>query len=302
MRTAIVHRADAITGPWEGRVALRDKGVAQGGLIDTPDGKWYAYLFQDHGAVGRAPYLVPVNWEDGWPVLGLDGKAPMELDLPAGKQGESGASGIVASDEFDRKPGDRPLPLAWQWNHIPDDEHWSLSQRSGMLRLTTGRIDKELVEARNTLTQRTFGPQCAAETWIDASGMKDGDFAGICVLQKKYGFVGIKAGPDGNSVVMVGVQSDRPREVEAVPLDRDILHLRVECDFRDRTDKARFFYSGDGRNWKPIGNTLRMAYTLPHFMGYRFGLFNFATKDAGGCADFDYLRLSNDISGPSPVD
>jgi len=37
-------------------------------------------------------------------------------------------------------------------------------------------------------------------------------------------------------------------------------------------------------------------------MGYRFGLFNFATKDAGGCADFDYLRLSNDISGPSPVD
>ena len=38
MRTVIVHRADNITGPYEGRVALQDMGVAQGGLIDTPDG------------------------------------------------------------------------------------------------------------------------------------------------------------------------------------------------------------------------------------------------------------------------
>ena len=30
MRTVLVHRADKITGPYEGRVALQDKGVAQG--------------------------------------------------------------------------------------------------------------------------------------------------------------------------------------------------------------------------------------------------------------------------------
>src|SRR5688500_9951977 len=60
MRTVIVHRADKITGPYEGRVALQDLGVAQGGLIDTPDGNWFAYLFRDFGAVGCIPYLVPV--------------------------------------------------------------------------------------------------------------------------------------------------------------------------------------------------------------------------------------------------
>lgn len=62
MRTVLVHRADKITGPWEGRVALQDLGVAQGGLIDTPDGKWFAYLFRDFGGVGRIPYLV---WSSG---------------------------------------------------------------------------------------------------------------------------------------------------------------------------------------------------------------------------------------------
>jgi beta-xylosidase len=65
MRTVVVHRADKITGPYEGRVVFQDKGIAQGGMIDTPDGRWFAYLFQDCGAVGRIPYLVPIEWKDG---------------------------------------------------------------------------------------------------------------------------------------------------------------------------------------------------------------------------------------------
>ena len=81
MRTVIVHRADKITGPYEGRIALQDLGVAQGGLIDTPDGNWYAYLFRDFGAVGRIPYLVPVTWSEGWPVLGMV-KYPSHLTFP----------------------------------------------------------------------------------------------------------------------------------------------------------------------------------------------------------------------------
>ena len=85
MRTVVIHRADKLTGPWEGRVALQDMGVAQGGLIDTPDGNWFAYLFRDFGAVGRIPYLVPVTWEAGWPVLGENGKVPETLNLPASK-------------------------------------------------------------------------------------------------------------------------------------------------------------------------------------------------------------------------
>jgi hypothetical protein len=39
-----------------------------------------------------------------------------------------------------------------------------------------------------------------------------------------------------------------------------------------------------------------MAYTLPHFMGYRFGLFNFATQTTGGFVDFDYYRISDKIT------
>lgn len=65
MRTVVIHRADQITGPYEGKVALQDRGIAQGGLINTPKGRWFAYLFRDYGSVGRIPYLVPVTWENG---------------------------------------------------------------------------------------------------------------------------------------------------------------------------------------------------------------------------------------------
>lgn len=290
MRMVIIHRAEKITGPWEGRVALQDKGVAQGGLIDTPQGQWYAYLFRDYGAVGRIPYLVPVQWADGWPVLGVDGKVPDTLNLPPSR---GLIPGIVASDEFARRPGERPLPLVWQWNHNPDHRLWSLTARPGFLRLTTGRVDSELVHARNSLTQRTFGPECSGSVGLEVSGLKDGDCAGLALLQRNYGWVGVKREGDARYVVMVSVQNGPPTERERVPWSQAVVHLKAECDFNNRRDVAWFYYSVDGRTWTRIGQELKMTYTLPHFMGYRFALFNFATKEAGGYADFDYFRVTD---------
>lgn len=293
MRTVVIHRADNINGPWEGRMALQDKGVAQGGLIDTPDGRWFAYLFRDNGSVGRIPYLVPVKWEDGWPVIGIDGKVPDTLELPASR---GLMPGIVASDEFTRKKKDAPLPLVWQWNHNPDNSLWSVTERKGHLRLKTAQVENDFLTARNTLTQRTIGPVCAGTTAVDVSNMKEGDFAGLALLQKKYGLIGVKFENGAKKIVMVSAQTDKPEEVESLPLNQNTVYLKAECDFTDRKDVADFYYSLDGKQWTKIGSRLKMAYTLPHFMGYRFGLFNYATKAAGGYADFDYFRISDKIS------
>lgn len=294
MRTVVIHRADRITGPYAGRLALQDKGVAQGGLIDTPDGRWFAYLFRDYGAVGRIPYLVPVKWEDGWPVLGIGGQTPDALeDLPA-SQGP--IPGIAASDDFDRKEGDPALSPVWQWNHNPDDSLWSVTERTGYLRLTTGRVDGGFLSARNTLTQRTVGPECSGSTAIDISHMKDGDWAGLALLQKKYGLVGVKNDNGAVSIVMVSAETETPVELANEPLSQSTVYLKAECNFHERVDMANFYYSLDGISWTLIGEPLKMEYTLPHFMGYRFGLFNYATKNIGGYVDFDYFHINDQIN------
>ena len=76
-------------------------------------------------------------------------------------------------------------------------------------------------------------------------------------------------------------------EAQNIPLNKKIVYFKAECNFRDKKDVADFFYSLDGKTWVSLGTQLKMAYTLPHFMGYRFSaLFNYAAKNTGGYADF----------------
>lgn len=135
---------------------------------------------------------------------------------------------------------------------------------------------------------------------MDVSEMKSGDYAGLGLLQKKYGFVGVKAVDNSKQIVMVSADGAVPNEVEGVPLSQKVVYLKAECDFRNRTDRAQFYYSLDGKIWTAIGKPLHMVYTLPHFMGYRFALFNFATQSAGGAVDFDYFRVSADLTAATP--
>jgi beta-xylosidase len=73
-------------------------------------------------------------------------------------------------------------------------------------------------------------------------------------------------------------------------------HFKIACDFKDVKDTAYFYYSLDGKTWQPIGRPLKMTYSMPHFMGYRFGLFNYATKNTGGFVDFDFFEYKNNIN------
>lgn len=284
-RTEIVFRSSSLFGSYEGKIALQNNGVAQGSIFDTPDGKWYAMLFRDNGAVGRIPYLIPVTWSNDWPVLGTNGAAPSTLTLD---NPQTDGYGLVTSDDFDEEV----LPLEWQWNHNPDNANWSLSANKGSLRITTSRTDNGLYYAKNTLTQRSFGPKCSGRIALDASGMKDGDFAGLAALQDSMAFVGVSK--SGSSLSIVEYQGKSQKA--SVPVSQNKVYLRIDMDFTNQTDKATFYYSLDGTAWKSIGSTLSMSYTLGMFVGYRFSLFNYATKSAGGYADFDWFKIGKDYN------
>lgn len=289
VRTALCHRSKSLTGPYEGKVVLSSNGVAQGSVIQMKDGSWMGYLFQDNGSVGRSPWLIPVSWSNDWPVFN-NGKAPESFNMPSVSSSEG--CGIVTSDEF----ADTSLKLEWQFNHNPDNSKWSLKERPGYLRIRTGRVDKFVTSARNSLTQRSFGPKCSGRISLDVKGLKNGDYAGLCALQNKYGFVGVRRSDNKNYIVMMNGSSGSPVQAESVNLTTDKVFLRIDMDFTNRTDKATFFYSLDSISWKSIGNTLQMSYDIPHFMGYRFALFNFATGDTGGVADFDWFHIGPSVS------
>jgi beta-xylosidase len=123
---------------------------------------------------------------------------------------------------------------------------------------------------------------------MEVSGMNNGDYAGLGALQQNYGFVGVTRSGNANFLVM----RNGTQEIARIALNQNRVYLRLDMDFRNQVDDATFYYSLDGSNWQSIGNTLQMSYTIPHFMGYRFALFNYATQATGGYADFDYFRIS----------
>ena len=186
--------AESLDGAFEVREIIEDDlsfhgyGVAQGGMVDTPDGDWYAFMMQDRGGVGRVPILMPMRFgEDGFPVVGENGKVPQSVSVPAASCAEPvtpiNGSEFIARHNAEGGVDANCLQPYWQFNHIPHNEYWSLTERPGAFRLHSGRISSNLNHAWNTLTQRTMGPVTVAEVTVDASTLHDGDFAGLAAFQ-----------------------------------------------------------------------------------------------------------------------
>ena len=298
-------------GPYEeheGRV-FEKQHIHQGALVQTQTGEWWTVLFKDNGAIGRIPYLEPVVWEDGWPVIGNNGIDVSKDAKPYRKPNVGAEHTVVYMDTND--PFVSPvLGKQWAWNHNPVNSAWSLQANPGWLRLSTASVTEDLVSARNSLTQRIVGlnPEgtpsnryqwCYGSVKMDVSGMKEGDVAGLAVFQTPYSFISVKM-QDGkkylyserctfNSQVHKKVETKIGGEITA-----NVIYLRAMLNFG--TNLCRYQYSLDNKNWTSFGVQMTMGYTLDFFVGQRFYLFNYATKELGGYVDFDWFSTEKSFT------
>lgn len=285
-------RSDNIYGPFEQKIVIRELtsgvnfGIHQGALVQTKSGEWWTILFVDSGPFGRFPSLQPVTWIDGWPMVGVDGKAVETYRKPdVGK--DYPLTNLPTSDEFD----DSILGIQWGWNHNPDPDNWSLTENHGFLRLTTGKVVTSLPEARNTLTQRPFASYdpdipTTGSAKLNVRNMKDGDIAGLAVFQDPYAYIAVKQEKGTKTIIMVndGIL------IESVPLRAKNIYLRTIAS--NSTSLARFEYSLNDKKFTALGNELNMRFSLKIFTGNKFCLFNYATMETGGYVDFDFFRMS----------
>lgn len=305
LRREVCYRADRITGPYTKKIILETPfetfgGVGQGCLVSAgPDGPWHAVIFQDRGGIGRVPCLMPVTWRDGWPMCGdAEGHIPNDTTLRHIHQ-----TGILGSDAFS---GHR-LSRYWQVNHIPDAG--GISLQKGWLRLATTRVVPNIYLAPNTVTQRTEGPRSRATVRMDISHMKEGDEAGLAVFNSVSGLLKVRrtaAGytlmmteensifqePDhsiaGDSCLVMGMASLPEALSRRSPA---IVYLRADADFTAGIDTATFAYSLDNKTWHPIGGAHHMLFDYTRmFMGSKFALFNYATRQTGGHVAFDWFH------------
>jgi beta-xylosidase len=310
----VVARADSMDGPWQVERMVRSESLGipsqngvrggrgtnqtftithsepnsgggltlhQGGIVDTPSGEWWSIIMQDHGSVGRMVALVPITWETNFPIIGLPGnlrKAPNTWVKPNTGYTQAPKPLFVPSDNFDSPK----LNAVWQWNHVPDDSKWSLTEKPGVLRLHSLPADSFWM-ARNSLTQRPVGPESVTTVELDGAGLETGDTAGLALLNAPYASIGLVKSPEGVTVQMFDQTS---RTTNSAPTRATHVWLRVVCNFD--TEQAVFSWSGNGRQFTPLGDPFTMAFQLITFQGVRLALFNYNTAGKlGGVADFD---------------
>jgi xylan 1,4-beta-xylosidase len=312
-----VARADSLEGPWEVNQEVsrgEDFGVGvgywannrqppfritppdsskpgrcaihQGGLVDTPTGEWWGFSMADSNSIGRMTSLSPVTWTDGWPYFGLAGnlgRTPRTWVKPNTGASDTRHAPYRRSDEFSA-PALQPI---WQWNHVPVDAKWSLTERPGFLRLHALPAT-DLWRARNTLTQRAVGPRSTVTVALDASGLKPGDAAGLALFIRPYAWLGVERTNDGFFITHFDEQTGKSTRV---PLNGTRAWLRADSDFVAHTSVFRF--STDGARYTAIGGTFVMAYSLITFQGVRDSLFAYHAGDGeGGHADFDAITVA----------
>ena len=310
-RREVCYRADNIRGPYEKRVILETEfagfgGVGQGTIVDDAEGNWYGMIFQDRGGVGRVLTLEPCRWVDGWPILGDEkGRIPETIDASwlatlKGVEDCSPAQPLTLSDDFSKKQ----LNLNWQWNHNPDNEAWSLTERAGWLRLRTSRVVENMYAAPNSISQRMEGPKCSATVAMDIAKLKDGDRAGFAAFNGHSGVLTVCR--DGGETYLTLTEqlvslTDREKQITKVDVEEKArvklkakkVWLRIDGDFNLHRDKATFFYSLDGKQWQSLGGEFQMRFDYTRlFMGTRYQIFCYATKQPGGWVDVDSFSYS----------
>jgi beta-xylosidase len=312
----VVAIADSIEGPWKvdymvrsesmgvtgttpSRAQPSDRGlwIHQGGMCDTPSGEWWSVIMTDHGSAGRMVALVPITWDNGFPLIGLPGnlrKAPNTWIKPNTGFVQEPTPAFIHDDNFDSGK----LNRHWQWNHVPDDSKWSLSEKPGVLRLHSLPA-ATFYDARNSLCQRPPGPESIMTVELDTTGLKDGDTAGLGLVSAPYAWIGAVKSAEGAKLQMVtgrapgGGRRGGAASQPAAPTTNvspttppQRVWLRVHCNFD--TDQAIFSWSADGKQFTPLGDPFTLTFQLTTFQGIRPALFNFnTTGQPGGHADFD---------------
>jgi beta-xylosidase len=283
-----VFRSKDIYGPYEWRTVLAKgntdvQAPHQGGYVETPSGEaWFAH-FNSTGAYGRIVHLQPVKWESDWPIMGerisdTTGQPVASYQMP-----DVGRTYPPiypqTSDEFK----DKSLGLQWEWNHNPVNTHWSLSERAGFLRLKALSAN-EFLGARNTLTQVHHGSASETTIKLDASGMSDGQRAGLAMLQVQPNWIGVVQSEGQRRLTFASAG----KEMQGPVLTTNTVQLRMHV--ADQT--VRYVYSlDDGKTFTALGDKSTMRFSW--WKGARPALFSYTTDPAAtkGHVDVDWVRI-----------
>jgi len=275
-----VFRSRSILGPYEDRIVLEAgagtiNGPHQGAWVTSPEGEDWFLHFQDRGAFGRVVHLQPLRWgDDGWPMIGHNGRPVVEHPLPARAVGVT-ATAPMRDDAFDQTA----LGPQWHWQANPSDD-WA-NVGGGQARLRAVPNDTaSLRSLPQVLGQQLPGVASTFTTSLALEDPHPGCRGGVVVLGTTYAWLGLASDEGGALVIRAGLSTgvgEETRDLAAFDGDGP-LGLRIRCDDRGWCS-LQFRIAGS--EWS-IGIEFRA--TAGQWISAELGLFSSAPPGSPGRA------------------
>ena len=285
-----VLRSRNIFGPYEDKVVLQQgrspvNGPHQGALVDTPGGEWWFLHFQDAGLYGRIVHLQPVEWREGWPLMGaLNGAVAAGEPVLQHRKPNLPAARVAVpatSDEFSSSK----LGLQWQWHANPQVEWFSLAQRDGWLRLFAVPAAAGFSQTPNLLLQKFPARSFRVETRLEFNPEQDEDEAGLVVMGNSHAALALRRNGARTEVIF-----RLNGNVEILGnLSKPELRLAVEV-----ADGGLCSFAWQGADGGWVKAPAAFQAQPGKWIGAKTGIYCIGApgKSVAGCGDFDYFRFA----------
>ena len=300
----VAMRSKNIYGPYEDKIVLEQgsttiNGPHQGAWVMASDEKSWFLHFQDQGVYGRVLHLQPMEWKDGWPIIGkdYDGNGVGEPIL-------SGAKPVIGnnlprihpveSDEFDNGKPD----LQWQWYANPSIKWSAQIPGTAYLRLFTisQKEEPNLWNVPNLLLQKLPAPNFTATTKVKLTTewQTPGKKAGLLLMGKSYAYLAIAFHDEKYWVQQISCANANEGTAEKLIEEKVLSSNEVQLRMKITAPNAacQFSYSENGIDFTKIGEEAKAEKDL--WISAKIGIFAISQPKVrmGGYADFDWFRIT----------
>ncbi len=274
--------------------------VGHGDLVETQNGEWFMVVLasRPYGGyyrnLGRETFLVPVTWEDGWPVINV-GVGRLEDTVTGPDLEPVPVERIPEREDFD----EAVLPYHFVWLRNPKPESYSLSARKGYLRMRLTPESITELASPSYVGIRQTGMSYILETSMEFQSQSMQEEAGLVLLQNnRYHYRFVSTARNGIGLILLIRCFDGKEEVLAEVIhqkeEQKELRLRVIA----KRQELQFAYSHDGKSYHivkaDVDGRMLSSDVAGGFVGTTLGLYcSSCGMRSANYADFDWLEYRN---------
>ena len=223
-------------------------------LIEAPDGSWWATFLASrtyggtHYNTGRETFLLPVKWQNDWPVI-LDHGATVPYAAPGPsfmtRQEQAPLSGnFTWRDDFDSTS----LNSAWLQVRVPKQQWIDLDSRKGLLTIHPLAATLDTLGNPSFLARRQQHISFDATTALDLPAGR-GVAAGIAAFQNEnyWYFLGARRGADS---IQLFVQQRNGTKIATIATATVAADRHLTLRISGAASGYSFFYGSGDKGWQ----------------------------------------------------